>query len=272
MIEVKEKGGKTTVTSSNRPPSIYLDHWAIREISSNTTFKARFLSTFKTKGTLLFSLVNAIEISRNRGQSLNEIQAFLEQIGEHWFPIEINPIKVINAERQYIPGGNTPNFADNFLNAYYPYIHNGPLSLSTIVDLVKDGNSNDPLFSVTVKTFDEMVQSFRPARDRWNSTADVRKTAYQPKIFNPDHPTQFVYDGLMLLMLKEKFNIDKNQVLDFLHATVSLAYADIVLLDKLWKNLADKLKIPRVIKIFSQSHLEQFLQSFEEFVIPPEIN
>jgi len=261
MIEVKKNGKKFIVTTTIRPPNIYLDHWAIRDISSNPEFMRRFLSFFNTKGTLLFSLANALDISQTQGDSLERIRIFLERIGLNWFPIEFNPSKVIDAEQQYRPGEPAPFFAASFLKMYYPRIHGQELTLKSIVDLVQEGGSFNPIVK---KTFDDLVKLFSSSRDLWNSDSGVRKRAYSTTTFNPDQPTRFIYDGLMRLTFTENFNLNRNQIMDFFHATVSLSYANIVLLDKLWENLAYKIKSPRMIKVYSQPKLAEFFKDLEK--------
>jgi hypothetical protein len=124
------------VDVSIRPPSIYLDHWALRLFSSDFKLRQTFLAYFKTKGTLLFSWANVLEVSGNTGLSADNIRLFLTEVGEQWFPVEINPVKVIRNET--VRGTNNPCFAANFLEAYFPHIHKGHLSLSTIVELTQD--------------------------------------------------------------------------------------------------------------------------------------
>lgn len=136
MITITKDEKGFDVSLVVRPPSIYFDHWALRLFSSNSTLRQRFFAPFKGKGTLLFSWVNVLEVSHNSGRSADDIRHFLTDIGEQWFLIEINPIKAMKNEAS--PGGNSPCFATGFLEAYYPHIHNGHLSLSTIVDLTQD--------------------------------------------------------------------------------------------------------------------------------------
>lgn len=256
MIEVKENGQKFVVTTTIRPPAIYLDHWAIRNISSNPELMGRFLSFFQTKGTLLFSLANVLDISQTQGESLERIKVFLEKVGLNWFPIEFNPSKVIAAEEQYQPGGPAPFFAVSFLEMYYPNIHGRELTLRTIVDLAYEDGALSPIVK---NTLDDLVESFSASRNSENEERNRVDTT----TFTPDQPTRFVYAGLMRLLFTEKSNLDRNQIMDFFHATVSLAYADIVLLDKQWENLAFKIKSPRRIKVYPPPRLAEFFDDLE---------
>ena len=100
MITINKNGNNYNVSFPKRPPSIYLDHWALRHFSSNHSDRQQFLAFLKTKGTVFFSYLNVVEISKNKGESLKEIQFFLTDIGENWCPIESDPHKVIEREKQ----------------------------------------------------------------------------------------------------------------------------------------------------------------------------
>lgn len=136
MITVKTDGENCSIDALIRRPGIYLDHWAVRDLSSDPVRCQRFHHCLKTKGTLLFSWANALEITSNTGTSAHNIQRLLAGVGEQWFPLEINPIKVIEKERT--PRKDSPCFGRGFLEAYYPYIHDEPLSLSMVVDLMSE--------------------------------------------------------------------------------------------------------------------------------------
>src|SRR5262249_19192232 len=70
------------------PPLIYLDHWAIRRLSEDAALGGRFLAAFRHRGTVMFSLMNVLEIARDFStQRAAQIRAFLEALGVHWVPM-----------------------------------------------------------------------------------------------------------------------------------------------------------------------------------------
>ena len=84
--------------------------------------------------------------------------------------------------------------------------------------------------------------------------------------FNLNHPGKFVFNRLRQLIQKENFKIDTNDPLDFLHAVVPLGYADFVLLDKHWADLANKLKIPSPkVRVYSSKQVDKFMEDLELF-------
>jgi hypothetical protein len=83
-------------------------------------------------------------------------------------------------------------------------------------------------------------------------------------ILNLNRPAEYVFNGFRQLIQKENFKIDTNDPLDFLHAVVPLAYADFVLLDKHWADLANKLKIPSPrVQIYSSKQVDKFIEDLE---------
>lgn len=257
MISVKDDDNNCVVDAAIRPPSIYLDHWALRHFSSDSKLRQRFLACLRTKGTLLFSWANALEVSHNTGTSADNIRCFLTDIGEHWFPVEINPIKVIKNEA--VPGNSNPCFAASFLEAYYPHIHNGHLSLNTIVDLTQD----EEIKFAAQESLGKLKSCIGKLFNRWRSE---KMDGMETFAFSPDRPAQYVFNGVRQLIQKENFKIDTNDPLDFLHAVTPLAYADFVLLDKHWADLAKKLKIPSPrVQVYSFKRVDQFIEDLELF-------
>lgn len=265
MITVKKHLDKHTITASVRRPAVYLDHWALRYFSSNSRYCERFLSFFKSQGTLLFSWANVIEVSRNTGLSAEQIRSFLSEIDEQWFPVTIDPVKVIEREKQDKPENNNPSFDIDFIKAYYPYIHYGNLSLSTIVDLTQDDQERPEPESIQALT-EEIFQLVVSIRDQWRLNQQAVFDAFPDFPFDPDRAMQFTYNRLMRLICKEPFQFESNDALDFCHATVSLAYGDFVLLDKRWANLAGKIGLPvDRVRVYTKRQADQFFRNLEQF-------
>ncbi|MDE0504741.1 MAG: hypothetical protein OXM00_10110 [Paracoccaceae bacterium] len=258
MITVTVKDETHDVVAIPRPPLIYLDHWALRCLSSNGSFREKFIEFFKKYGTFLFSWTNVLEVAENSGTSLDAIQSFLTEIGEQWFPIEWNAFEVIRREKEFTLGNNNPCLASGFLEAYYPHISDGPLSLSTVCDLTQDSE----IKPACCQHLEYVKAETRKTLIYWRS--EDPKSVDIPKYFDPDSPTIYVVERLRYLIQKESFKIEANDALDFLHAVVPIAYGDFVLLDKHWADLARKLKLPSDrVKVYSPKHVEKFLENLE---------
>ena len=259
MIAVTVKDKTHDVVAEIRRPSIYLDHWALRRLSSDESFRERCIECFKKYGTLLFSWANVLEVAANSGTSLKAIQFFLSEIGEHWFPVEFNPFEVIRREKAFTHGNSNPCFASGFLEAYYPHTSDGSLSLRTVCDLTQDSTFN-PAYRQEMESLQkEILKTFRFWRSEKLKSGDISH-------FDPNCPTIYVVDGFRRLIQKETFKIGDNDAIDFLHSTVPVAYSEFVLLDRRWADLAGKLKLPLAcVRVYSPRQVERFLEDLEQF-------
>src|SRR5260370_29332083 len=74
-----------------RPPLVYLDHWAVREISKDPARRDHFLETFRDPGTLMLSILNILEMGRNSGESYRNIRALLDGPGPSSLLSDLHP-------------------------------------------------------------------------------------------------------------------------------------------------------------------------------------
>src|SRR6266446_600193 len=88
-----KRTSETNIEVSVRPPLIYLDHCAIRAISSEPKSRAHLRETFQTRGTLMFSVVNMLEMARNSGPSYERIRDLLDDLGPYWLPSDQTPTR-----------------------------------------------------------------------------------------------------------------------------------------------------------------------------------
>ena len=208
----------------------------------------------------MFSWANVLEVAANSGASLDAIQSLLSEIGEQWCPIEWNAFEVIRREKGFVPGNDDPCFGSGFLEPYYRYTSDRSLSLSTVCDLTQDHEIN----SVCRQHLECVKEETRKTLIYWRS--EDPKSGDTPKHFDPNCPTVYMVEGFRQLIQKETFNIDENDAIDFLHATVPIAYGDFVLLDKHWADLVKKLKLPLdCVKVYSLRQVEKFLENLERF-------
>src|SRR5713101_3549336 len=79
------------VQMSIRPPLVYLDHCAVRVISRTPERCDHLLKTFESRGTLMFSLMNIVEMATNSGESYVQIRDLLDGIGRFWLLSDLDP-------------------------------------------------------------------------------------------------------------------------------------------------------------------------------------
>lgn len=267
MIVVEAKENDTyLVTVGMKSPIIYLDHWAVAKIASNSDCRDRFIEALhKSNGTLLFSSLNIIELGRHINAQPN-VKMLLDGVGTNWCFIDVNAPAVIEREEKWASGQMPPCFNETGLRSYYPYIHDEPLTLSKIVEIVTGQKDYyDNIYSRLDENVDQMthIQEAIKRKD-----PKINQNAYKPGGYNPQQPTKYVYYSLMRGILWSTLKLTRNHIADLQHATAALAYADFILLDGHWHQQAlDLLKeLPNLKnRIFRDSlrEMERFLQTFE---------
>jgi hypothetical protein len=78
---------------------IYLDnHSIIRLAKEDPSRRNRFIDALHNGADLLFSITNAAELAGPQGQSAEAIKNFLDEVGPHWFPVELDPYVAVQRE------------------------------------------------------------------------------------------------------------------------------------------------------------------------------
>src|SRR5205085_2513372 len=77
-------------------------HCAVRKISSDSAMRAHFRETFATRGTLMFSVMNMIEMAQNSGPSYERVRDLLNDAGPCWLPSDPDPATAHERERRGI--------------------------------------------------------------------------------------------------------------------------------------------------------------------------
>jgi hypothetical protein len=82
--------------------ALYLDNFAlIRLAKGEPSRRRRLVDSFHTgRVDLMFSITNAVDLTGPQGHSLNAIKSFLDEIGPHWFPVELDPRSAAERELQ----------------------------------------------------------------------------------------------------------------------------------------------------------------------------
>src|SRR5271165_1868096 len=79
--------------------AIYLDNFAIIDLAKGDLLRReRFVSSLDKGADLLFSVSNLVELTGPQGKSRTAVRTFLDEIGPHWFPVELDATEVVNPE------------------------------------------------------------------------------------------------------------------------------------------------------------------------------
>jgi hypothetical protein len=257
--------------------AVYLDNWSVIDLAKgDPSRRKRFVDAVCTGGDLLFSSANAAELTGPQGKSFDAVKSFLDQIGPHWFPVELNPFKVIERERSGANRSESCVSAD-FMRAYFRDRTKGftpgsgkviDLSedffrLGTVMDWVAQSDSI-PRHS---REFDDILRTAREHRTVYER--DPSRLDQQFRVFNPHQPATFACGNLMRTLIVESkaYQVKKGDGLDFCHAVMASAFASVATLDKQWKRRVENLPKPnRLARIYSGRELDEMVTDIESYL------
>ncbi len=267
MITVRKKEENYEFEIWAERPCIYLDHWALRRLSENPTLGNRFLVAFKHRGTVMFSLMNVAEIARDASQQrAQQIRDFLAQLGLHWFPMTIDPLRIIDADQTgKTPDGLPPCASVGFWTDphFVARLVTGPLSLVHVVDLIF-GPGGDDLRAETDRGTAQLRRGIQELRDQYAKDPNELDKKYPLLEFDALKPMRGIYHGLARLTIIDTFTLNDNHARDLFHAVASVRCADMVTLDAHWAGQVRKLKLPQdFVQVYSEGDLDRFLADLE---------
>jgi hypothetical protein len=263
-----DDGGLTVGASLVRQPAIYLDQAPLADLSKVGPRRKRFLDIFEHKGTLLFSGANAMDIAGPQDGTKRRIREFLDALGPYWIPLELNPYKVVRKEQGIEPSSGTPCVSESFLRNYYVSVRVANPTLARVVDLVHKKRENVLAKSDRIKNV--VCQTVAVWRAEYNKDPLRLDQMLPPEPWDPARPTTFILRALERLVVREakSYSWMPNDAVDFMHAAVAGACADLLVLDKQWKRRILEVARPRAYPwVFYPYELDQFLDVFEQCVV-----
>jgi hypothetical protein len=265
MVSVKQIGTSYQFEVWEEPPLIYLDHWALRLLSEDLEFKNRFLVAFARRGTVMFSLMNVVEVAKDPGNA-SQIRDFLARLGPHWVPVTIGPFRVIDAEESgRTPDGMDPCMSIGFLTdpMFVARLVAGTVSLAHVVDLTRETNSAG-FIAADDRTTDDLLREINTGRGKYASDPQSLEKMYPNLSFDRKAPMRGIYNGLIRLSIKDSFPLNRNHARDLYHALVPVRCADMVTLDNHWSGQVQKLRLPvDFVRVYSRSNFQDFLRDLE---------
>jgi hypothetical protein len=266
-----------TFSANVRGLPIYLDNWAVINLAkSDPLLRMRFVDAICTGGDLLFSVTNVAELTGPQGKSFEKVKSFLNELGPHWFPVELNPMKVVQREQnnaypavRCLSKGLMDAYVENRASSYAPGFGPG-------IDLSKDFfllgpfmdwvAQSEPLRTSCVE-LDEVVKNtitkYRTEYERNPSPLDQKC----PQEFNPSQPATFTFFNLMRTLLVESNQLKKGDGLDLCHAVMGSAFARVAALDKHWQRRVESLPKPNGLAcIYYAEELDKMVTDIELWV------
>jgi hypothetical protein len=258
---------------------VYLDNWALINLAKgDPSLRMRFVDAICTGGDLLFSAANVAELIGPQGKSSDAVKSLLNEFWPHWFPVELNPIEVVQREQNdahpavcCLSKGLLEAYVENRVTGYGP-------GFGQDIDLFKDffrlGEVLDWVaqserLRVASRALDEVVRNtickYRTEYERNPSPLDQKC----PQEFDPSRPATFAYWNLLRTLIVEakSHQLKTGDGLDFCHAVMGSSFARVAALDKHWKRRVENLPKPNGLAcIYYAEQLDAMVTDIESWV------
>jgi hypothetical protein len=282
VIRVTIEDGHPGVVAETKGYGIYLDNDSLIALAKgDASLQKRFVQALQTKGTLLFSWANAIEVAGPLGASANAVRAFLDRIGPHWIPLQLNPWKVMKREQ----AGLTAEAAvsTSFMEAYfqrrmYDLAQRGAVldltsetffQLGAVVDWVHE--DRDKIRADAEKIDDELRALLEKRRVDYETNPASLDELLPPSQFDERFPASFVLVHLQRIVIKEAkgYHFKRGDGLDLCHAAIAAAYGSVITLDKQWKRRVEALPAPhQLAQTYYRPEIDQLVATMEALNSP----
>ncbi len=221
-------------------PAVYLDHWALMNISEDSAKADRFRKVLHEKsGTLELSIANLLEFATVLDERhAKAAEHFLQNLYPNLAFIEVVTKPVIDREDTQPQTGPRfdPHLDDRYLNAILPLN-----SVSSVYPVSFDGLFTQSLTPPYRKIRNELERAVEPlvtkAQQNWKAG---RKLLRLPSKHEHERETRCLQIQLLQFFVTSKGRWTLKQQMDFFHAVVPIAYCDIVLVDKMWADQAHR--------------------------------
>jgi hypothetical protein len=257
--------------------AVYLDNFAIKALAKgDPERRRRFVDSIHKGAELLFSVANAAELSGPKENSFDIIKNFLNDLGAHWYPVELNILEVVKREAE----GASPSeccVSKQFMRDCIKIFMRRYGDLGRIVDLSEDFFRLGPVMDWVASQresiargkaqFDEMLRTrIRLQCDKRKSDPEWMERNYPRLLFNPSVPATFVFINLnrTLILEAKSHQLKKGDGIDFSHALMASAFANFGVIDKHWKRRIAALPTPnQLARIYYELELDQMIDDIE---------
>ena len=284
VIRIGTENGKVfTYFEHTGRVGVYLDNDSLIDVAKTPDRASRFLAVANSKATLMFSVMNAIDLAGPTGATAETVRDFLNGVGANWVPLRLRPWDVITRER----GGMGPSavFSEEFFTGYlqdrmYELSPGGGalidmsadsfFQLGSVVDWIQERrDSTIAQHDVLKHEVGRYVADLRARAGQAGASVD---TLIPQPGFHASRPMSYVWPafGRVLAQQAKSHTWMPNDAGDLLHASVALASSSLILLDKHWKPRAQEVAdgmLPGFVRVFYREELDLFLDVLESAVV-----
>ena len=261
--------------------AIYLDNFSLISLAKgDPSRRQRFLEAVHTGADLLFSVTYAAELTGSQGQSLEAIRTFLDQVGPHWFPVELDAFEVTNRELKDATAAESCVSTD-FMKQYFTARTSGYSPGSgRVIDLSEHffrlgavldwlGPQRESIRKGTAALDDALINKIGGYRGEFERDPQSLDRSFPALPFDPSKPATFTYINLVrtLIVNAKAYQLKKGDGADFCHAVMAGAFASLATLDKHWKRRVEALPKPnKLASIYYEPELDKMVADIESWV------
>lgn len=281
--------GQIDIREYFKSPMVYLDHWALNDISLDKASRDRFIHVMNIKGGMLrLSVYNMIELSKQ--VDLSQVEAILDMIGSvhDCGLINADPGVVIKKENALIADPSlifevrNPS-AEVEIVAAHLMAHNHP-SEWHVADVIRTVIPELPTKHLSQSNYEFVQDMERLLGVGRGDELHLRKAEKRFKSFKKagpkyQRPTREVYAmAFDFVMRNSQMKMSEySEWADLFHVIVPVSYCDVVVVDKRWKSFISQtgFSYPNVAMVFDKRSLNKFIAVIEtwkdtEPIVPPD--
>ena len=284
MIRVKpEQNSPLSLHASIAGVAVFLDAFAIKELArGNPARRKRFIAATKLGAEVLFSVSNAAELSGPQGDSFIMIREFMNEIGPHWFPVELDPIIVTQRERERKPADQSC-FCSDFLKDYLRSrlkmspqeqvigVSEELFALGHVMDWLAPQRDSIARGKRALDT--ALIEKIRDHRAQHDAAPDWLDKHFPAVPFNPRFPGMFAYVNMVRVLILEakSFVMMPGDGIDFCQSVIGSAFSTFATLDKKWKRRVEMLPKPNSLaRVYYSPELDVLVDDIEAALIQPQ--
>jgi hypothetical protein len=275
MIQLTRANGKVEIVAATSGFGVYLDNDSLIDLAKGSASRRkRFVDALQGKGTLLFSWANAVEVAGPQGRSADAVRSFLDSIGPHWVPLELNPWEVIRREEVGLTAEAvvSTSFMEAFFKERSRDLSQGRAAdvffrLGTVVDWVQE--QRDDIRARAEQIDDEFRKLLEALRANFEKDATSMERLLPPCQFDGRYPATFVLRHLQRLLISEAkaYQFKSHDGLDLCHATLAAAYGSLITLDSQWKRRVQALpESEKLARTYYRPEIDDLITMMEALV------
>jgi hypothetical protein len=184
-----------------------------------------------------------------------EIRSFMNEIGAHWYPVELDPHMVVQRELQN-PGDPNCCFSRKFMSDYLGSrvgsvpreqvigISEGLFELGHVMDWLAP--QRDSIRRGRQDVDKALIERIKDHRSQHDADPNWLDQHFPAQPFNPTYPATFAYVNMVRLLVLEakSYAMMPGDGIDFCQAIIGSAFSSVATLDKKWKRRVELMPKP----------------------------